>query len=390
VIARATVGAIVVTALALAHPARAAIYGDDDRVEAVAATEPIRTRALAGAVAIVHAAAIDACDPAALRWSAPTLGEFAMLCPDEPFVDQPVIAGCSGMAIAPELVLTAKHCVADLAACRDRRFVFGLAYDEDGALPAIPIDDVYACRAVFPAADGVDLAIVQLDRPRLVDGTVAPIAPRAVIGDPLFVPGFPTGIPMKVAPACEILDHFVAGDTYFMNCDLMAGNSGSAVLDATGAVLGAYVIGAGDYHPRAPGECKVRFVLGQDGSLPTTPVPQLGGYEPAEHAIAALCATGYASPLCGRAAACGDAACTDGETPATCADCARAACGDGVCDRGEEHVCIDCGAAGIGACEPLPDDDDDDDGAGGCDASSGDPASVLVLIALVLARRWVG
>jgi hypothetical protein len=368
--------------------ARAAIYGEDDRVEAVAAPEPIRTRALASTVAIVHADSIDACDPTALAWSAPTLGDYAMLCPEEPFVAQPVIAGCSAIAIAPELVLTAKHCVADLAACRDRRFVFGLAYDAAGELPAIPVDDVYGCRAVFPAAAGVDLAIVQLDRPRLVAGIAAPIAPRAALGDPLFVPGFPTGIPMKVAPACAVLDYFADGDTYYMNCDLMAGNSGSGVLDATGAVLGAYVLGAGDYRPRAPGECKVRFVLGQDGTSPTTPVPQLGGYEPAEHAVTALCAGGYASPLCGGAAACGDGACTDVETPATCAaDCAAPRCGDGVCDLGEEHVCLDCGAAGLDACVTPP-DDSGGGGGGGCTASARpEPSGMFLLLVVGAALR---
>lgn len=333
----------------------AVIYGADDRIEAVDATdERLRSRVLASVVAIVRdPTRMRPCDP--VEWNAPALGEFAELCEGEPFADQPVIAGCSGTLIDENLVVTARHCFGAEDACATVRIVTGLYNEPDGRLRTVARNDVYACRRLFDSPEGRDIVIVELDRPVAAPFAPMPVAStRAAIGDRLHVAGFPTGIPMKLASDCSVLDYYDAADEFRMNCDLFAGNSGSGVLSESAELLGVYSLGAGDYRPRPGADCFERQMLAEDGTGVGV-VPQLGSYEPVDAIVAALCSTRYPSPLCRRSPGCGDGVCSGAETFASCdADCAAPACSNGTCELGEDFDCpADCGMHA--RCDSLPD-----------------------------------
>jgi hypothetical protein len=327
----------------------AVIYGDDDRVEALAASsDVIRARALRSTVAVLtRLDTVRLCDPRDVRWETSTLGERERLCETEAFRDQPVIAGCSATLIDDDLVLTAQHCIGDDERCRDTRLVLGLYLEADGSLRTIDRSDVYACARRVAVPVDRDLVIVELDRP--VSSPAFEPAPLGAappqVGDRLAVPGFPTGIPMKVAEDCAILSYYEAGDDYRMNCDLLPGGSGSGVLDETGAVIGVYAVGGGGYRRR--GDCYVDIELAEDGTPPDLGgVPQLGAFEPVGPIRDLLCAAGIAARVCGLEPVCGDLQCTGRETWESCAaDCAPPRCGDAVCDLDEDYDCpVDCGA----------------------------------------------
>jgi hypothetical protein len=341
------------------------------------------------------------CDP--LAWNAVTLAEHAELCEGEPFADQPVIAGCSGTLIDRNLVVTAQHCIGTDDACRSARFLTGLYNDESGALRELRPSDVYSCRARVAVPEGRDIVVIELDRPVAAPYGPMPVAEvRPHVGESLRVAGFPTGIPMKIASGCSVLDYYEAGDDYRINCDLFAGNSGSGVFDSSAELLGVYFSGAGDYRPRAPGECFVRQTLAEDGTGVGV-VPQLGSFEPIESAIDSLCATGYPSALCGGAAACGDGVCSSDETFASCAaDCDDRRCGNGVCELDEHFSCAaDCGERAVTCASDAGVPAVPDAGVSRADAGADSPAGAsgggcstagesnlsFVMVLLLLSRR---
>ena len=56
------------------------------------------------------------------------------MCPDERFAAQPANADCSATLIAPDIMLTAGHCI---NSCGDSRFVFDYYVTAGGTLPPI-------------------------------------------------------------------------------------------------------------------------------------------------------------------------------------------------------------------------------------------------------------
>ncbi len=174
------------------------------------------------------------------------------LCPTERFFSQPTGAFCTGFLVAPDVVMTAGHCVkpADVA---NARFVFGFRMtDATIAVTAFPKNDVYKGMTILGRAldsvTGEDWAMVQLDRP------VANITPMKFRKDgkianatDIYVIGFPTGLPCKVSTNAKVslnTDAFVFNG----NLDTYGGNSGSPVFNAiTHEIEGILVRGGQDF-----------------------------------------------------------------------------------------------------------------------------------------------
>src|SRR5690606_14718876 len=117
--------------------------------------------------ALMSADVVTVSEEGTVSFVASTL-EAAGMCADERFAQQISAAFCSGTLIAPELVLTAAHCVPDADACASTRFVFGYQMDGPEALHAVTSDDVFSCAELLVHEqdfDYTDHAIVRLDRP---------------------------------------------------------------------------------------------------------------------------------------------------------------------------------------------------------------------------------
>jgi V8-like Glu-specific endopeptidase len=175
-------------------------------------------------------------------------------CDDERFTEQPNPGMCSGFLIAPDLIMTAGHCVDMPAFCSEYRWVFGFQVDSKTNKAGFDIkdEDIYKCKKVvsntLSGALGLDYAIVQLDR--VVKGR-EPLEIRnnskVEINTELVVIGSPSGLPLKVAGGAKVRKN--THPNYFSaNLDTFQGNSGSAVFNAeTGVVEGILVRGENDF-----------------------------------------------------------------------------------------------------------------------------------------------
>ena len=258
--------------LSMGSTSGAIVYGTDDRIEVYEhADDRLRTIAEDAVVALIPVDRIGIGEGDAVTLDSENLGELYGLCPDERHVAQPAAADCTGVLIAPDLVLTAGHCVRDGASCESFAYVFG--YLLDGTSPNVEIrtDDVYFCARVVEQSwnRGVvvpDFAFVQLDRQ--VEGREpAPLSPQEAepsVGDPLTMVGSTLGIPHKVDAGGSVVAIDANAGTLVSNVDAFPGSSGSPVFDSNGHVLGILLAGdRADLVLDEPDECH-RVGVAQD------------------------------------------------------------------------------------------------------------------------------
>jgi hypothetical protein len=243
------------------------VYGTDDRRDPFAYADQVwAARAVEFTAALVPTSQIDATDPNNINIGNRTLTERLNVCPDERFATQPANADCSATLIAPDIMLTAGHCINN---CGDSRFVFDYRVTAGGTLPPITQDDVYACSsflAFFQSSTGLDYAIVRLTRPVVGRQPAAVRTARTAlpVGTPLIVSGHPSGLPLKIADNAAVRSNSPNLDWFVANLDTFIGNSGSGVFDAnTKELVGILVRGAQDYVP--DGTCNRVNVCPNDG-----------------------------------------------------------------------------------------------------------------------------
>lgn len=361
------------TPLAVAETGRqdqSAVYGADDRLDYFESRDDaVKQIARESVAALMSGYRVNYSSTSG--YHAPTLGQAANVCRDEPFREQPTASFCSGVLIAPDLLLTAGHCIWDEEIqCQRTRFVFNYLYTEEGRLAPHAQEHTYSCREVITRAQSTtsaglkDWAIIQLDRP--VDSSLKParlrssyspsagenFAPKPMIaGEELLMIGFPMGLPMKLDsggsvrnPRPTLLDAFVT------TVDAFGGNSGSGVwhkgTDGEWALAGILVSGDTDFVDDTEGSrtCKRSNTCTNTGCLGENVIYL-------DRILADFCMERSTSrihhPLCGfEQPLCGDSFCDYQERHGAeycAADCGPqselSVCGDGYCSIEEYQTC---------------------------------------------------
>ncbi|MEK2689068.1 trypsin-like serine peptidase [Bdellovibrio sp. GT3] len=139
-------------------------------------------------------------------------------------------AQCSAILVAPNLVLTAGHCVTmKKDTCADAAFVVG--FNQDNMI--IPKEQIYYCKQVrvlsfFEKGNLSDYALIELDR------TVPEVQPARIknspinLNDSIYTLGYPLGTSKKYADGfIRSFDRILA----VSNLDVYGGNSGGPVFD---------------------------------------------------------------------------------------------------------------------------------------------------------------
>ena len=277
--------ALVPALLALSTQVLAAppvIYGDDNRIEIYEASPELQKLA-ASAASMVKSTEITAgsipgtsnltqrtlrdwlSKPAQegiapimskmIQEEAPPVEEASMsFCPAERFIDQPNPAMCSGFLIAPDLLVTAGHCVAIENFCADYKWVFDFKMDPQSHTAGLNVknENIYSCKRVISGALnmnlGLDFGVVQLDRD-VTGREPLKIRSENYISEKaeVLVIGGPSGLPLKIAAGAAVR---TSTHPFFFkaNLDTFQGNSGSGVFNAkTGVVEGILVRGEDDF-----------------------------------------------------------------------------------------------------------------------------------------------
>ena len=183
-------------------------------------------------------------------------GEEFQLCPETRFANQLSVGRCSGFLVAPDIIVTAGHCVRNQNECDSYRWVL----DYIGNVEKTSADKVYQCEKIINQKlddeNELDYAVLKLNRP--VKGRKffrVRTSGEILVGTSLLLIGYPLGLPAKVAGGAEVRKN--EKKHYFTtNTDSFLGNSGSAVINPIdGVVEGLLVRGDDDFV----------FVNGPDG-----------------------------------------------------------------------------------------------------------------------------
>lgn len=230
------------------------IYGDDDRKEYFE-TERETLRKVSRATAVlIDEDDVSTEEDGTVRLPDETLREDLPACPSARFSDQPSPGDCTAFLVAPDIIVSAGHCIDSQSDCESTQVGFGFRYEEstDEEVASLAEEDVYSCEEVIAQEYDYnakrDHGVYRLDRPVegieplkfRTDGIVPEDTHLAVIGHMM-------GLPLKVAAGGRIVDN-EPGPWFLYNLDAFGGNSGSPVVDVeNGVVEGIHVRGAPDY-----------------------------------------------------------------------------------------------------------------------------------------------
>ena len=247
----------VVSSVAHASGIQKVIYGADDRQEARDYGNPT-FRAKAKAVAgMVQMSDLSVSPQNTILFDLENTLERSMrVCADERFAEQTTLPVCSGFLVAPDILVTAGHCITGPKSCSDFAWVFDYVEGTEEINPA----NVYRCKEVIGQRQTLgifakkDYAVIRLDR----KSERQPLAYRKKgsidKGEPVLVIGHPSGLPLKIADGAEV--RVTTWNTFRADLDTYGGNSGSPVFnESTGLVEGILVSGAQDYVVDRSGTC---------------------------------------------------------------------------------------------------------------------------------------
>lgn len=175
------------------------------------------------------------------------------------FAAQPVAAIGAAALIAADVAVTAAHIPEDVD-MDAYRLLFGYAMTGGKPKTLFPAEDVFEATLLFNGRKTVsDIATLKLDRP--APGTRPPLAMRRKgvrAGEPLYMIGFPIGLPAKLTDRATVLanDHPRFFET---DLDAMDANSGSPVFSAaTREIVGVLSSSPSGFTTRS-GEITVAF-----------------------------------------------------------------------------------------------------------------------------------
>ena len=205
--------------------------------------------------------------------NASTLGaDYDPLCAGERFGDQPTAASCTATLVAPDILITAGHCLDEDGTRVDLStiyFVFDYAVKQEGANPStFNADQVYTASEIIALANVADTAddwaVVRLSRAATGRTPVGVRSSGAIAtGDGVVAIGFGAGLPMKFSDNATV--QTIVDFGFEADLDIIGGNSGGPIINpATGLVEGVLSADQGIDDFLQDGDCFRATVCPQD------------------------------------------------------------------------------------------------------------------------------
>jgi len=241
------------------------IYGDDNRVDVFESTNNRYIELSRSVAAKILNMSLPSEDGVVNILGSNLVDRFNV-CSDERFVQQRIAASCTGFLVAPNILITAGHCMRHDFDCQQFSWVFDFKVQHsDQENVQVNESQVYGCSEILkhdfdPINEYFenDYAVVLLDR-SVDDREPLQVRLHGKIDDhqKLVIIGHPSGLPLKIAAQAQVRNnnHYL----YFMaTLDAFGGNSGSPVFNAdTEVVEGVLVLGEDDYIDSPDKNCKV-------------------------------------------------------------------------------------------------------------------------------------
>lgn len=268
----------------------AAVFGVDDRVSIRPGSEGYE---LSRSVAIaVLSSNYESVETGIIKLLPDQLDNW--FCPEVRFSKQLSLSySCTGFLVAPDIIMTAGHCMVNTGESRNETDTYCKAYswlfDYDESLNPERVDakNHYACKRVIYAvkdekAPFRDYALVQLDRP--VKGrTPFKLNSAPVKKDETFTMiGYPFGLPAKLSRPAKILVNNPERESFLTNLDAFQGNSGSPVFNAKNEIAGILVGGTPSMNTLTNGRCEILNRCSENGAnclLPDKDTTVFPGYQ---------------------------------------------------------------------------------------------------------------
>jgi hypothetical protein len=229
-----------------------AYYGDDDNEEpflqlgTLAARKAMNVSATA---VIIHSRNfVQHDDIFILREDTLTLGEQGLCCGQHRRNDI-AIATCTAFLIAPDTLVSARHCFRAANQAQNFLYVFGFVKDRNGNVPRrfqrnVTIFEGSPPRVSCDDGRKIDWAVIKLKH--TVPDTITPMEiglgmPKT--GDAIYMISSPLGVPLKLAGNAKVRKNTDYG-FFVTNLDGFTSSSGAAVFsESTDKVEGIYVRG---------------------------------------------------------------------------------------------------------------------------------------------------
>jgi V8-like Glu-specific endopeptidase len=244
------------------------IYGEDNRKDVFESGDSALVELSKSTAAMIDSSNLKAARKGEIEITGPTLEERG-ICSKERFSKQMTAANCSGFLVAPNILVTAGHCIKTAYDCSSYKWVFDYKVDHaEQSSILVPTSAVYSCKKIISRTlDQVtkdDFAVIELDRKAL---DRRPLSFRRngkiTLGTSIAVIGHPTGLPTKIADGAKVRK--LDSKFFVANLDTYGGNSGSAVFNVkTGEVEGILVRGENDYVSDSKLGCQVSNVCTND------------------------------------------------------------------------------------------------------------------------------
>ncbi len=185
------------------------------------------------------------------------------MCAGEPFANERFLNyACTGFLIAPDLLVTAGHCVYAVntpnqelknetgLSCKTFAWLFDYADSKTSLAQTAGLNAnrLFGCKQIIYAtqtekAPFLDYALIQLDRPAFGRSSFKIASNLPQIGSSVSMIGYPFGMPVQFSDHARVTLDQPARDSFLTNLDAFPGNSGSPVLNAKFEVVGILIGG---------------------------------------------------------------------------------------------------------------------------------------------------
>ena len=235
------------------YSTKSAIYGEDER-QLIFNNINEEYRSWAGSIlAQLRPNSLQEINGASYLRTKPLKDHVTNLCEDAPFAGTPTFSKCTAFLVAPDLIVTAGHCINNQIECLNARWIFTSEVDPNKTMPIIPKRDQVKCKKLLAhrknSISKNDYALIQLENNISHRNPLSYRKNRKIetTKEALLVIGHPTGLPLISTDQGIILENR-SKVLFKISSDTFGGNSGSPVINpSTGLVEGILTDGDLDY-----------------------------------------------------------------------------------------------------------------------------------------------